>query len=316
MSDSKLQFKIKKKCLFTITLILVFLAFNHNKVEAAKFNLISLADTIRVGQQFQVDLLLNTEDEDINAIEGALWFPADLVEVKEIRDGSSVINFWIKKPSLLSQSQIIYSGIIPGGFNDKKGLIFSVVFKTIKEGVSTIEIYDAKVLLNNGQGTAANLQTSSFKFQVSNVQETSTVPLINEIKDIDPPEFFTPTLAQSPDVFNNLWFVVFSTQDKGTGIDHYEVAEKSGALIGNYNSLPWQRAVSPYLLIDQSLGSSIYIKAVDRAGNFEVAILPNKDTTSTWFNSIEFWSIILLLGIITIGIIKKIWRRLRQKNQI
>ena len=74
-------------------------------------------------------------------------------------------------------------------------------------------------------------------------------------------------------MFEGKWFVVFNTQDKQSGIDHFEVQENRGA---KPDYTKWKTAVSPYLLEDQDLKSYIFIKAVDKAGNSVLEILPPK----------------------------------------
>jgi hypothetical protein len=58
-------------------------------------------------------------------------------------------------------------------------------------------------------------------------------------------------------VFDGNYYVVFSTVDKQSGLDHYEIFE-SGA---------WKAVSSPYKLRNQSLKGGVQIKAIDKAGN-------------------------------------------------
>jgi hypothetical protein len=86
--------------------------------------------------------------------------------------------------------------------------------------------------------------------------------------------------------------LVFSTQDKGSGIDYYEVKEESQFLLFRLLPSKWHRAESPYLLRDQSLSSRIYVKAVDRAGNKQFAeLLPKR--LIHWYEDYSFWFIIV-----------------------
>jgi len=151
-----------------IQIIILFFAFcflfSYNSAKAAKLDLISEIQEIGVNQQFQVDLVLDTENEEINAVEGKVIFPEDLLELKEIRDGNSIVNFWIERPKIKSDNQITFSGIIPGGYIGKKGLIFSAIFQSKNEGKGTIEIREAKTLLNDGKGTQASLSISNLQF--------------------------------------------------------------------------------------------------------------------------------------------------------
>src|SRR3989344_5310183 len=49
-------------------------------------------------QRFEVSVFLDTQLDDINALEGQIVFPGDLLELQEVRDGNSIVNFWIERP--------------------------------------------------------------------------------------------------------------------------------------------------------------------------------------------------------------------------
>ena len=65
---------------------------------------------ISVGEQFKVDVVLNAKGEELNAIEGSILFPDNLISLKEIRDGNSIINFWIERPKITNERKIDFSG--------------------------------------------------------------------------------------------------------------------------------------------------------------------------------------------------------------
>src|SRR3989344_873954 len=127
-----------------LTVLFLFFAFS---VSAAGLKLTSQIQEIGIGQQFQINLVLDTEDEEINAVEGKIVFQADLLELKEIRDGNSIINFWIDpvrncvSNGVERPDSICFSGIIPGGYLGE-GFIFSAIFQVKKEGAGIIEIQD------------------------------------------------------------------------------------------------------------------------------------------------------------------------------
>src|SRR5262249_47050520 len=83
-------------------------------------------------------------------------------------------------------------------------------------------------------------------------------------------------------IFDGKYFITFSTIDKQTGVDYYEVLEQdaNGNIQGTTTPAIWKRATSPYLLADQSLQSAVMVRATDKAGNQRVEILisqaPNK----------------------------------------
>jgi len=268
-----------------LTVLFLFFAFS---VSAAGLKLTSQIQEIGIGQQFQINLVLDTEDEEINAVEGKIVFQADLLELKEIRDGNSIINFWIDpvrncvSNGVERPDSICFSGIIPGGYLGE-GFIFSAIFQAKKEGAGIIEIQDAKALQNDGKGTPANTKIFNFQFSIS---KNISGPEFNAPKDTDPPEEFKPEIARDETLFDGKWFLVFATQDKGTGIDYYEVCEGSKKKCVS--------AESPYVLKDQKLKSYIYVKAVDKAGNERMAILPPQNPLK-WYENYFILGIIILI---------------------
>jgi len=304
MQKIKFQFKIKNFYLLVVALSFALLAFSFYEAKAAQLNLVSPTQEIGIDQQFQVDLILNTEGEEINAVEGKILFPKDLFELKEIRDGNSIINFWVERPKTESNNQIIFSGIIPGGYIGEKGLILSAIFQSKNEGESTIEIREAKVLLNDGKGTPAELSISNFQFLISKLAPTTQ---FLPIKDTEPPESFKPMITQDPKMFDGKYFLVFATQDKGSGIAGYAIHESTRKKeIARIDTKEWKEAESPYVLKDQKLRSYIYVKAIDRAGNERIAVVePNYPIR--WY---EIWWVCVIIGIIIAYFIgRKLWKR-------
>lgn len=250
------------------------------------------------GDEFLVNVFLNTDGESVNAAEGKVFFPPQILEIKEVRDGDSIINFWIERPKA-SNGEILFSGIVPGGYQDAKGFLFSVVFHAKADGAGAVEMRGARALLNDGQGTPANLTTPPFQFSVS--PATSTAPSkIEAVEDNEPPEEFRPGIAQSPELFDGKYFLVFATQDKGSGIDRYEAREGEG---------PFVAAESPYVLRNQNLDEKIFVKAVDKAGNVRAEILypPN---FRPWYRSYWIFGILMIGAMFVAWIAGKIlWRR-------
>jgi hypothetical protein len=303
MQNSKLQLKIQKY------LIIVMLVFAAMPVFAVEVSFDKKTQEIKVNQLFDVGVFINTDEESINAIEGKITFPQDLLEVKKVNDGNSIINFWIEKPKSTSDGQIAFSGIIPGGYNDSRGLIFSITFLAKKEGSGLIEIQNAKTLLNDGKGTEAKLKIFNFKFSI--FKESPIIqPLVSKIKDLKPPEDFKPEIVSDPTIFNGKWFLVFTTQDKDSGIDHYEVSESRNQKIENRN---WRTVESPYLLKDQKLKSFIYVKAIDKAGNERIVTLAPRYPLK-WYEKWENWITIIIVTFVLYLLLKAIKSKIKYQK--
>jgi len=301
MQNSKLQFK--KYLLAASVIFASFLVVAPAFAAETFFG--TKTQEMKAGQSFEVGVFINTDNEEINAIEGKIVFPQDLLEIKKINDGNSIINFWIEKPKSVSDGQITFSGIVPGGYNDKQGLIFSVTFLAKKDGTGAIEFNGIKTLLNDGKGTEAPLTTSNFQFLISNPPTGAPVPQITTPKteDRNPPEEFTPQIAANPTIFNGKWFLVFAALDKGSGIDHYEVCEgKRKCVI----------VESPYLLQNQDLDEEIIVKAIDKSGNERVATVPAQKSR-VWYKNYSLLGILIIAAIAFMYLIWKIlWKKRRK----
>jgi len=295
---------------------IIYSLLNAVPVLAAKLELVSPVLEIGVGQEFQVDLMLDTEGQDINAVEGKAVFPRNLVELKAIYTGNSIINFWIEQPAQ-KNSEINFSGVIPGGFSGvlgpywkgyRPGKIFSLIFAAKKEGSGVIEIRDTKVLLNDGKGTLAEVKISNFAYSAEAPLSGAKAGQFS-IKDIDPPELFTPEIARDPNIFDGKWFLVFAAQDKVSGIDHYEALETWGR---EPDKNKWHVVESPLVLKDQSRASYIFVKATDKAGNKRIVVVMPE--FKPWYKKPIVDMIIGLIGLVVLLLVVKwLWKKLKYK---
>lgn len=293
------QFLPKILLALLLGLVLPQLVFAADLFFGAKTN------EVRVGEQFEIKLFVNTPEESINTFEGKITFPSDFVKIKEIRDGNSIVNYWIDKPKA-EDDIIAFFGITPGGFQGNNGLLFSIVFETKSEGIAHFEVGDARVLRNDGTGSPATLTIEPFEMTISS-EAPAVTPAVMKVKDTEPPESFVPEISKDESIFNGKWFVVFATQDKASGIDHYEIKESRQRFFGLFQR--WSQAESPYILQDQELRSYVFVKAIDKAGNERIVEI-NPQNPLGWYENYESWFIIIIGLAIVYGIYKKfLWRK-------
>lgn len=295
--------------------ILCFFAFNYTFAAKTFFEVDKTNH--RIGDSFETGFILDTEGKDINAIEGKIIFSENL-QLKEIRDGNSIINFWIERPKI-NNNEISFSGIVPGGYLSSKGLIFSLVFQALGEGTSTVEVKNISLLANDGSGTKVETIVNNSQYYIFKVTEKPTaIDLVSapnkvaKIVDQISPEIFEPKVVSDSNMFAGNYFLVFATQDKGVGVDYYEVREEKVLSFFNFKFIiwesPWVKTESTYVLNDQSLHSNIYVKAVDKNANERVALLSPRNPVK-WFEVWWIWGIIglvLLVLVLVIYYLKKI----------
>lgn len=301
--DTNIKLINAKNLLVSIGFILVFFS-GLQTASAAQLNFISPVQEIKINQRLKADLVLNAEGESINAVEGKIILP-DFVKIKDLQDGNTIVSLWIQKPKLANHNQIVFSGIIPGGYNGSLGKIFSILFQAEKEGQGIIQITDGKALLNDGQGTEAKLTTQSLSLAV--ISDTISVPSrVTALPDTELPESFVPEIAKDETLFDGKWFVVFATQDKASGIDHYEIKESRQTIFSMFKK--WTSAESPHVLQDQELRSFVFVKAVDRTGHERIIKIAPRNPLA-WYENYENWVMIIVGLLIIAPAARKLWKK-------
>lgn len=256
-------------------------------VFASEFYFKSDKNTILSGEEVRIDLLLDTKGENINAVEGEIILAEPLLKDIKIIDGNSIVNFWIERPRV-GEGRIIFSGITPGSYNLPDAFIFSIILKSESEGDYTFNIKNANALLNDGNGTKSKITTKSF---ILKVLSEESITKDEKIIDKTKPDSFLPEISQDINLFDNKWFIVFASQDKGLGIDKYEIRESKYNI---FNFSRWEEAKSPHILNDQELSNYIEVKAIDKAGNYRIVKL-NPKNPIPWYANFENWFIIILV---------------------
>lgn len=254
--------------------------------------------SIAQGEEFLVHVRIDTEGDAVNAIAGTLNFPSNLFSIRSVSDGNSVLNFWIEKPesSSVQAGTLRFSGMTPGGFKGGEVLLFSMIVKAEHFGSGSFSMTDVQTLRNDGKGSSVNTAITPLSMDISSSFGSSTAHF-SLVQDNVPPEDFNPLIAHDATLFDGKYFLVFSTQDKGSGISSYAVRE------GRWSH--YKNAESPYLLQNQSLRKKIFVKAIDNEGNEKVASVDPRG----WIVRYLFLGI---FGIVIVGIaimVYSLWRK-------
>ncbi|TKJ18850.1 MAG: hypothetical protein CEE43_17130 [Promethearchaeota archaeon Loki_b32] len=268
MKKINLQFKIKN-----YYLLLLFILFGLPSAAFGAVLYFSSANNIyHEGDVFIVEARINIQDECINIVEADISFSQDVLEIVDFSKANSILSLWVSSPLISQETATIsfaggipggYCGIVPGDLSESN-LIGKLVFK-VKElfqtSIANVKFLEnSRVLLNDGFGASGELEfkDASFTLLVGQSEDFKNEWQEQIETDLVPPELFEVEINKNPEMFENKYFIVFSTADKQTGIDYYEVKEGKGE---------WIIAQSPYLLKDQNLQSIIKVKAVDQADN-------------------------------------------------
>ncbi len=285
----------------TVLIIILFVFFPL----ASKAAVLSLSADKLQPNIARVTVWLDTEADDINAVEGELVVP-ETDSIVSISTVSSVLPLWITAPTV-QDDKIVFAGIVPGGIQSEKAEIFSFLVN-LSQGQKdkTFSWGKVRVLLNDGRGTEVKVNKSDWILTTS---DSFTVRPIFPPDKI-PPQFLSAEVVSSQYLFDGNWAVVFAAEDKGSGIDFYAVQESKQE---QPNTNDWQTAASPYLLSDQSRQSYIFIKAVDRAGNVSLVTIPPAQIN--WYEKYaNLFILIVVILLVSFIWLRKHATRIKHKN--
>jgi hypothetical protein len=242
--------------------------------------------TFGTNQEVPVQIILDTEQRKVNTVSASLRLPNN-VKVS-VSDGNSIISRWIDAPTIINNT-IHFSGIIPGGYQGSDGLLVTLLVNSTNTGGTSVSFPNLPViLLNDGKGTPDQVKVMAGYLNFASNGEVITPEI-----DTTPPEPFSVTIIRDRNLYNNQYVAIFQTQDKGSGIDHYEVSESE---TGTPND--WKTVSSPYLLGNQTRDQYLHVKAVDRAGNERLSIVT--PLYERPFLERIMWPIGLVIGILLI----------------
>lgn len=298
---------------------------------------VNRSDTVTLSLRLDVD-----RDECVNAIDATISY-TDNIEPIDISRGSSIMSIWVEEPVINRDNRTItFAGGIPNGYcgrivgdprltNNIIDLVFQSPGFVIGRGQGTTSdmarvdvAEETQVYLNDGFGTRAAVDGYGADIILNPAMGNTLSNPWNDVilNDNQPPEEFSIALERTPNAYSNRYFITFNTTDKQSGIDHYEVMEEPLSDFWSFRwgaaDAPWVETRSPYILKDQSLHSTIRVRAIDKAGNEYVATLvPDEGVRTIPRDGIVvvggagLIAVTLLLSLITI----LIFRHRRKRSQ-
>ncbi len=259
---------------------------------------VSRGDTATIGLRIDTD-----EDECINAVDIVIKYDPSIRAV-DVSRGNSILNIWVEDPVIDETNHTItFAGGLPGGYCGRiagdpslTNIIAELMFRSPGFSVGTggntasgkIWVDGiSQVLLHDGRGTQSNLRLQDATIvllpNAGATTEDSWKDLVAQ--DSARPSDFVISLAREENAFSGRYFISFNSQDKQSGIDHYEVIEEPledfYAFKWGGADAPWVETESPYVLKDQTLNSTIRVKAIDKAGNETIAVLVPEEALRT-----------------------------------
>jgi hypothetical protein len=299
-----------KKPAFLLALLVAFSPF---VASAAQLYFDPDNGTHGLNETFVVNIRIDNENDCINAAHVEVTYPPHSLRAVDFSRGDSIFTLWAEEPKIDTQRGVVsFSGGVPGGYCGRisgdpamTNILGKIVFTVIDPSTSAAALHFSpatRVYLNDGKGTEATLHTGGATFAITAATSTGPNPWLQEVAaDTIPPDPFDVVIESTHGIFGGNYYLVFSTVDKQTGLDHYEVYDRGS----------WKAATSPYELQDQIL-RDVQVKAIDKAGNVTLGTISSTTPPRqvSIFEGLPVWLVIAIF--LVIGLL--LWLRERRRT--
>jgi hypothetical protein len=257
-------------------------------------------ESINISTPFSVEVFLDTEGENINAIEGTILLPEGF-SVSEVRYQGSVVSLWLSAPAMRVPGTVDFAGVMPGGYQATpertgRGNLFTLVLSARQPGTSRLSL-GAETSVYANEGTRIPASKGNATIQILN----SGAPTPEALgRDVYSPEPFTPVVVSGEPYGIDGRVLVFATQDKDSGVMKYEVGSSYFKFLPEA-LVSWIFAESPYVISKDREGMYLFVRAYDTAGNVRVGVAPSASFSLgafalTWF--VPGIVLLIMLGLI------------------
>lgn len=159
-----------------------------------------------VGDIFEVRVLADTGDDEMNAAEAELTFDPNELYVEYISTEGSVLSLWPTPPIFSNETGTIrFSGWTAEKYSGKEGLLATIVFRTLRVTLSNARLAAGAILAADGRGSNIVTSMKSGIYAVGPRVDIERLPYEGEglvagtsveAVDVTPPE--TPILIEYP----------------------------------------------------------------------------------------------------------------------
>ena len=143
----------------SIFVFLVVAFFVPQISKAARLYITPATGVFPVGETVTVNVGIDTQGKEINALDLKLNFPADKIQLVSPNTSVSLIDVWASQPKYNNRSgEIVLQGGIPNGVITSGALITELTFRVRSTGQAFVTFSsESNVFLNDGQATPAGL---------------------------------------------------------------------------------------------------------------------------------------------------------------
>lgn len=188
-----------------------FILLSIGNASAASFSFALDKQSFSVGEDFTVYLHIDSQGVAINAAQGTIQYPSDVIEVRSIDKSVSVFNFWLQEPTEASDKKSIsFTGGSTGGLSGASLDVVKMVFRVKGVGTGSINVNNGAITASDGSGTNVLVGSKGIDIVSSgqgqpNTQVTTTAQVIPPIVPITRVAVPSAKLPVKPDVVVGLY---------------------------------------------------------------------------------------------------------------
>ena len=152
--------------LLTVIVLLSTFYFLPTDVRAAVFYFSPESQEVDEGATIVVELWVDAEGENINAVDVGVSFPVNVLQIIEINTGGSAFPLYPQEPVYSNErGSITLQAGVPNGL-EGRGLIAKLFVRAIQKGEATLRFSEHVVFLNDGFGTSAAVDKKQAEYMV------------------------------------------------------------------------------------------------------------------------------------------------------
>lgn len=141
---------------FAVALIVISSLFlgGARNAHAATLSLSSATDVLHIGDTFEVSIKIDTEGAGVNAVQGTLQYPKDILQATKIDRSDSVFDFWLQEPAYSNDTgKVTFVGGSTAGSVGKSLQVLRITFTAKGSGRAEFTFTDSAVTASDGSGT-------------------------------------------------------------------------------------------------------------------------------------------------------------------
>ena len=164
-----------KLSIYILAVLIGVFGFAVARASAASLSLMPQGQSFGVGQEFNVNLVLDTNDTKVNAAQAVINFKSGVLQFVSADRSKSVFNFWVEDPAV-ANGGVSFIGGTDEAISGKSLLIFTLRFKTVGAGSTDLSISDGIVTASDGKGTNVLSTVRGTSIMVSTSVSAPTTP--------------------------------------------------------------------------------------------------------------------------------------------